>query len=299
MSPAAGMRVHVMTRGTGMREEFAFLGAQPARFWWRGYRDATNFQLPSLIVESDDAGWRLYLSPVAISAVGPGGTAISLVVVVEGPHGEDDDLALLPRLVALWSTGQDGQVARALSTAFPPDGRLITEWRATPDEATRRLVEAAFREGLRALPAPEAVDDGHRTDLPRWAGPADAAPSRTAFTHRVRELLDGAPGRAVLANYCREEDVLDGLTGFPVLADPADEPLALLVQRSGGALGERPVPLPAPAAPGKARPRPPVPEPIPPTGEHESDERSRHPVVLLVLCGLMAITIVAIILLLG
>ncbi|MEO6085831.1 MAG: hypothetical protein ABIQ18_22230, partial [Umezawaea sp.] len=89
-------------------------------------------------------------------------------------------------------------------------------------------------------------------------GAVDGEASRAAFVHRVGELLHGAEGRAVVANYCLEPDVHDGLVGYPVLGEPATEPLALLVQRSDDSLGDAPVTLPV--RQGKALSRLPEPE---------------------------------------
>ncbi|WNV86166.1 hypothetical protein [Umezawaea sp. Da 62-37] len=254
------MRVHVMTRGGGMREEYAFLGEPPGEYWWRRYEAVTNFQLPSLLVESDPRGWRLYLAPITMTMVGPGGTSIGMVLVLEGAHGDpDDDVARVPELVGLWLDPERGaaEVSRTFSAAFPQDSRTITEWRTATDDRTGRLVTTGFHTAVRELrardvaPSPVATAD-------RWAGAVDGTASRAAFVHRIGELLHGAEGRAVVANYCLEPDVHDGLAGYPVLREPDTGPLALLVQRFDDSLGDAPVELPV--SRGKALSRPPEPE---------------------------------------
>jgi hypothetical protein len=253
------MRVHVMTRGGGMRQEYAFLGEPPEEYWWRRYEAVTNFQLPSLLVESDGEGWRLYLAPITMTMLGPGGTSIGLVLVLGGAHDDpDDDVDRVPALVGHWLDAErgSGEVSRRFSAAFPQDSRTITEWRAATGHRTGQLVTRGFRAAVRELPARPARPGGAALD--RWAGAVDGEASRAAFTHRVGELLRGAEGRAVVANYCLELDVHDGLAGYPVLRDPAAEPLALLVQRSDDSLGDAPVALPAHR--GKAPSRLPEPE---------------------------------------
>lgn len=253
------MRVHVMTRGGGLRQEYAFLGEPPPEYWWQRYEAVTNFQLPSLLVESDRAGWRLYLAPITMTMVGPGGTSIGLVLVLEGGHGDpDDDVDRVPALVGLWLDAERGagEVSRRFSAAFPQDSRTITEWRAETGERTGRLVSSGFRTAVRELPAVSPRLAVATAD--RWAGAVDGEASRAAFVHRVGELLHGAEGRAVVANYCLEPDVHDGLVGYPVLGEPATEPLALLVQRSDDSLGDAPVTLPV--RQGKALSRLPEPE---------------------------------------
>jgi hypothetical protein len=254
------MRVHVMTRGGGMRQEYAFLGEPPRENWWRRYEEVTNFQLPTLLVESDSAGWRLYLAPITMTMVGPGGTAIGLVLVLEGAHGDpDDDVDRVPALVGLWLDPErgSGEVSRTFSAAFPQDARTITEWRTAAEDRTGRLVTSGFRAAVRELPARALPAGPGAATSDRWAGAVDGQGSRAAFVHRVGELLRGAEGRAVVANYCLEPDVHDGLAGYPVLGEPATEPLALLVQRSDDSLGDAPVALPA--SPGKVLSR--LPEP--------------------------------------
>ncbi|HEX6340245.1 hypothetical protein [Umezawaea sp.] len=286
------MRVHVMTRGGGLRQEYAFLGEAPGESWWRRYEAVTNLQLPSLLVESDRAGWRLYLAPIAMTMVGPGGTSIGLVLVLEGEHGDPDaDVDRVPALVHRWLDPDRGsaEVGRTFSAAFPQDSGTITRWRAEAGDETRRLVARGFRTAVRTLPARVPPASPGATTAERWAGAVDGEASRAAFAHRVGELLRGARGRAVVANYCLEPDVHDGLAGYPVLGEPAAEPLALLVQRSDDSLGDAPVVLPV--SRGKAPSRLPEPEPtaVAPAGVGTRLVVSALLVGVLLLIGLLTI----------
>ncbi len=286
------MRVHVMTRGGGMRQEYAFLGEAPRENWWQRYEAVTNFQFPSLLVESDHVGWRLYLAPITMAMVGPGGTAIGLVLVLEGVHGDpDDDVDRVPALVDLWLDPErgSGEVSRSFSAAFPQDSRTMTRWRTGAGDETGQLVSSGFRVAVRALPVQALPALPGTATSDRWAGTVDGEVSRAAFVRRVGELLRGAEGRAVVANYCLEPDVHDGLAGYPVLGEPATEPLALLVQRSDQSLGDVPVALPEHR--GKASSRLPEPEPIA-VGPSGVGTRIVVPVLLiglLLIFGLLAV----------
>jgi hypothetical protein len=253
--------VHVQTRGRPRHRDYGFLGAGPEQPWWRAYAGHTAFERPTVLVESDGAGYRAYLSGIPSTRRDAVGSVIRYTLVVEesgggAPAVEPADVAAL---VGCWVSDQAGEdrsrsgpggLSRALDDAFPEDEverMLATAEAVAPVDVQRRVAAV-----VRALPGPPPADrDATERD---WLGDASSAPAREAFVRRVGELVvDGRPGRALLLNLVGSAADLSGL-----LDDP--RPLAVLAPDIAVAgptrLGRERGPVGAGKAPAAAAPRP-------------------------------------------
>jgi hypothetical protein len=234
------VRVFVQTRGTARAADYAFLGGAPPEPWWRAYRDATAFDHPTVLVDSDGARWAAYLSGIPSSRVDAVGTVVRWTLVLDGPCGTPD-AACVPAAVGAWlddiADGHGDRPDGRLSAAL--DARLsaadVERWLPVPDERPARRTGSDERHSrtdrgsgevqrqvltvLAALPAPAVVSD----EPGDWIGAVAAPAPRAAFLARVGALVGGATGRALLVN----------LVGGPAEAQPLldpGSPVAVLVE---------------------------------------------------------------------
>jgi hypothetical protein len=236
-APTPVASVFVQTRGRPRHRDYDFLGGGPAEPWWRAYAGHTAFERPTVLVESDGAGYRVYLSGIPSGRRDAVGTVIRYTVVLragaDGSPGVAADGALA--LVSCWvedqAVGGVGAVSRALDAEFPEDE--VERMLAAADPVAPAEVRDRVLAAVGALPpaAHEPTGVPGDPDAPvDWWGDAGALLARTAFTERVAELLvAGRPGRALLLN----------LVGTPDdLAPLADgRSLAVLAPDVGGAVG--------------------------------------------------------------
>lgn len=196
------MQIFVQTRGEARASDYCFLGQAPHSPWWRTYREHTAFDHPTLIVHSDGARWRAYLSGIPSARVDAVGTVIRYTVVVEGACGTADtgDATWALTGIAAWlsdiaANAAGGAVQSAFDREFPGPvvERLITDRREGAWQETQQRATAA----LTSLPAarPSAT-----TRSGSWVGDVTARAPRAEFLSRAAGLLDGTAGRAVFLN---------------------------------------------------------------------------------------------------
>jgi hypothetical protein len=248
--------VFVQTRGRPRHRDYDFLGGGPGEPWWRAYAGHTAFERPTVLVESDGVGYRVYLSGIPSGRRDAVGTVIRYTVVLradgDGPPAVPPDGVLT--LLGCWlddQAGPDlargaGPVSRALDAQFPEDEveRMLAAARPVAPAEVRDRVLAA----VAALP-PATPTDAVDGDLTDWWGDAGAPAARAAFRERTARLLTGGvAGRALLLNL---------VGSAPDLAALADgRPLAVLAPEVGQVVGGSGMaPLdPGRVDPGKARP---------------------------------------------
>ncbi|HEY0813936.1 MAG TPA: hypothetical protein VGE11_11715 [Pseudonocardia sp.] len=253
------MPTYVETRGSGLPDDYKFLGGGPARAWWyQDYRDQTTFDHPTVLVERDALGWRLYVGAIPSGRHDPTGSTNRITVVAEGAQdGDDVDREALVRLVEVWLADvaeqrEQGRARRALDEVFTADvvDRLYT------DDGPADVVRARLREACERLGGP--VRHPQAADLPgSWIAPVRGRSGRTAFVARVRALLNGeSSGSAIFVNLVDRADVF--------AREPDDPPLAVLVTDPGETLELDPLPLPTRARPPKKAQGPITPMSVPP-----------------------------------
>jgi hypothetical protein len=265
-------RVFLQTRGTARASDYTFLGAAPEETWWRTYRDATAFEHPTVLVTSGGGRWAAYLSGIPSARVDAVGTIVRYTLVLDGPCGAAETDCVLAG-VAAWlddvAAGPHrpgGRLSAALDERFSADlvDRMITQPYpgGAPDAAPRyctdaTLVRSYALDALRTLPVPppaaDVPDSPPAADVPGdWLGAVTAPACRAAFVARVRLLLDGAPGRALLLNLVGGRDdaaaLLDAESPLAVLVDSAT-PARMTPLRSEVDAKKAP---PAPALPRRA-----------------------------------------------
>lgn len=257
MTPVADDLVasYVETRGSALPDDYKFLGAGPARAWWyQDYRDWTTFDHPTVLVEGDGHGWRLYVGAIPSSRHDPTGSTNRVAVVAESGGGAsggadgaadgaaDVDPEALVRLVEAWlgdvaEQREPGRVRDALDAAFS-------------GEVVDRLYAGGSVEDVRARLRAACVGLGEPTagppDVPgSWIAPVHGGAGRSAFVARVRAILRGeSSGSAIFVN------LVDRAADFP--RAPGDPPLAVLVTDPEGALALDPQALPTADPPKKA-----------------------------------------------
>ncbi|MGH3794014.1 MAG: hypothetical protein ACRDSP_03915 [Pseudonocardiaceae bacterium] len=228
------MQIFVQTRGAARASDYCFLGQAPHSPWWRVYREHTAFDHPTLIVHSDGAEWRAYLSGIPSARVDAVGTVIRYTVALEGVCGGTEAAAGTRALaiIAAWlsdiaTSAAGGGVQSVFDREFPGPvvERLLADGRDGAWKETRQRAMAA----LTSLPAAHPVATAGPGS---WIGDVAARVPRTAFLGRAAGLLTGTAGRAVFLNLIgsREDGaalVQDGppvaILGEDVMGIPSDE----------------------------------------------------------------------------
>ncbi len=205
-------KIYLETRGTARSAGYRFLGDEPAQAWWRHYRAFTAFEYPTILVESDTAGWRVFLSGIPSSRVDAVGTTNRFTIVIESaPGSEDAELVVL--LVSTWLgdiTKQRSEVGlqHALDAVFTDE--VVTRLYKQQDHKARGEVARNVRQALQELKMP--VEPTESDDPMRsWIAPIRVEKGLAGFVDRVRKLLDGKQGVAILVNLTSDPRAFDAL----------------------------------------------------------------------------------------
>jgi hypothetical protein len=132
--------VGIYLRTRGERLDYRFLGEAPPEFWWRSYREVTDPERPTILLESADGGWRLYVAGIDSGRLDVTDTPIQFTLAIDGRHAETDsatrDLAM-------------GVIAKSMAGLAQPRGLFI---------ASSELAERLPRDAVeRMLTSPGAV----------------------------------------------------------------------------------------------------------------------------------------------
>lgn len=215
------MKIYLETRGTARSAGYRFLGTEPKNAWWGDYGRFTAFEYPTILVESDANEWRVFLSGIPSNRVDATGTTNRCTIVIESAHPAGEDTELVVRLVSTWlgdNTDQRSEVSlqHVLDAEFPDE--VVAQFYEQHGEETQRKVADKVQQALQALKMP--VEPIKSADsMSSWIAPVRAEEGRAGFVDRVRTLLDGNQGRAILVN----------LTSDPRAFGPARPPKGNLV----------------------------------------------------------------------
>lgn len=231
------VRLYVETRGRERAADYRFLGDGPAEPWWATrYGDRTAFESPTVLVERDGRGVRIYLGAIPSSRLDPAGATNRVSIVAEADDLATDERHLILAMVTSWVDDiADGgrSVADTLDTVFDEDtvARLYGAGDERTDDAASLVLKAA-----RSLREPAAAST---TDIPKsWIAPVGSEEARAEFVRRVDDLLCGTrTGSAVLVNLT--DDAAD-------FAEQARTGIAVLVQDRDRALSPTPTEIDGP-----------------------------------------------------
>lgn len=95
------MNIFIQTRD--VYKDYTFLGNEPEN-WWADYAHYSSFEHPTVIVESNEQGWRLYLSGAKSSRVDKVNTPIRYSFVLSDDKKIEDtqELSSVLSLIQLW-----------------------------------------------------------------------------------------------------------------------------------------------------------------------------------------------------
>jgi hypothetical protein len=243
------VEIYLETRGSARSTGYRFLGEAPGQSWWRRrYGERTAFEYPTLLVEGDEAGWRVYLGAVPSSRRDPGGSVNRVAIVLDAPAAgavTDDDRDAAVRLVAAWMADiadeqVPGRLQQALDEQFPEETVALLYSETTRDGVIDGVRKAAA--SLDPPPTASVSDPG-----PSWIAPLRFDDARTAFLARVRRLVDGQDaGSAVIVN------LIDDAESYGLAA--AEPPAAVLAADPDDRLKQGFTPLPKEQAPQPTSP---------------------------------------------
>ena len=241
------MRAYVQTRGT--TADYAFLGAAPASRWWHAFRDATSFELPTLIVNGEQGQWRCYLSGITSRRTDRVGTAIRYTIVLEGRCGESAGDAL--RLVAMWlSDSTDREPGRRVQAALDGvfDESTVERLLAVHGTDSESVIEVERLAAKSMSNLPATTQPQSATAVGSWAGSTTSAHAQRELLARIAELLGGERGgTAALLNLLGTADEVARLA-------KQVGPLVALIEDPDGALGDTVISLEKKKLPAAASP---------------------------------------------
>src|ERR1700683_2985620 len=132
--------IYVRTRGLEM--DYRFLGEAPASFWWRAYRDWTDTEGPTILVESDQTGWRAYVAGMSSARRDRSDRPIQFNLALAGSHESTDAAARQLALAVIGRSVADLGAERGTKISGAALDRELTEplverMLANPDDTTR------------------------------------------------------------------------------------------------------------------------------------------------------------------
>lgn len=246
------MQIYIRTRGR--TTDYAFLGSEPASWWWKEFRDYTSFERPTLVLASDSEGVRCIITGIpSTTRRDRVGSIIRYSLVLEcGAIDQHQGKASISKLVAAFlsmvSGGTAGQLGTVLDARFDEESveHLLN---LSPEESLadlRRRLNGVL-ESVQCLDAlPSSVGSPPAEKF--WMGRLSSAKARSAFAHRVAELLN-----------CQEQGLAAhlNLIGVPEEAETflaGYSSAALLINDSPAIRGDDPVPIGTPSSKPKQPP---------------------------------------------
>ena len=243
------MKVSLETRGCSRDLDYpqGCIGAPSCERWWsKKYGKYTTFERPTILVENDNEGWRVYAGAISSTRRDCTRTVIRFNVVLEGStHNDEKDRNMALDLVQTWlndlNSNPHGIKVQAILDKMFTEVVVEDLLRSKLDERNMPVESEQIRKALSRLQDPEKqpnpdASQPRNYSLP-WAGLVAQDAARKEFLQYAKELLRGSTtGCAVLLNLITtEEDAQE-------VADK-NENTALLLESSNFVRGETPCKL--------------------------------------------------------
>lgn len=184
-----------MSRGTGRRLEYDFLGAAPPSRWWSVLSDRGLVVLeePGIIAYADGTALSILLSGIPSAHRDMIGTEIRYTVVVDDLQ---DDVRLARNLAAAGlSSEQRALLGRELDRAFDVAKVNAVLGGSSDGADTGPILSTILRSPGWSADRPEE-EAGTDDIMDSWAAPADDPGARAAFLARIGSLPAGQGGFA-------------------------------------------------------------------------------------------------------
>ena len=244
------MDVYLRTRG--WRLDYRFLGIAPDDFWWRAYRQVTDPERPTILLESDGTSWRMYVAGIASERLDVTDSKIQFTLAANGPCTGPDQatrdlvLGIIELSVADLAKSKAASIDGSRLDKRLPRGeveRMLSNSGTTTWEQAADAVRVAYKGVHVRVPGGDQPGGG-------WLGGAGRPEARDAFIGRSAGLLGGRPGRALALNLFSGDSDVRQLPAF-------GGDVSVLIARPGPGfdrdLGEL---LPPESLPGEGGPPP-------------------------------------------
>ncbi len=200
--------VNIFLQTRGRNHDYTFLGEAPSDNWWSQYRNQTSFEDPTIVVHSDENGWRVCLSGIASARKDRVGTTIRYTLVFEDKHHKEQAENVV-NVIRLWLDAAAtrkpfGSIQEALDIEFPEASveKVIGDHSHSFMPKVSEVVHRALFSLPKITVLTEQVVAYHS-----WLASVDMPDARIAFVQHVRKLLlDGIPGRALFLNLLGTKD---------------------------------------------------------------------------------------------
>ncbi len=136
------MNIFIQTRD--VYKDYTFLGNEPQNWWAKDYAHYSSFEHPTVILESEGNGWRLYLSGAKCSRVDNVNTPIRYSFVLSSQDKiAEQDLDLVLSLIQCWLQAIDESVSDQLKQRLDGlfDEDKISQYIALKQDKTRDMSE--------------------------------------------------------------------------------------------------------------------------------------------------------------
>ena len=200
------MQFYLQTRGRSL--DYAFLGEAPKEIWWSQYRNVTRSEDPTILVHSDGRSWRIYLSGISSRRKDRVGTTIRYTLLIEGECADHYASSAAYVAVINWlADAAEKRVFGSLQTALDSEftESFVEDALGAPRgdsrlEVAKKTAAALGNLAILKMGRPTITESGS------WVGNVAQQRPREVFSSRVRALLDGEVGRALLLNSISTED---------------------------------------------------------------------------------------------
>jgi hypothetical protein len=199
------VKAFIQTRGRNV--DYAFLGDAPKDRWWSQYRDLTSFEDPTIIVQSSNNKWHVFLSGIGSNRKDRVGTSIRYSIVLEGSCGVQQ-AAIVVNVIGLCIESAAanralGHIQEALDAGFPE--ALVESVFLDKNPQSACKVDKMLIQVLNGLPT-MSVDNLQYSEIDSWLGRVDQPKHRSNFIGQVKALLGGQNGRALFLNLLKGDD---------------------------------------------------------------------------------------------
>jgi hypothetical protein len=209
------MNIYIQTRGYQKDQDYAFLGEEPANYWWAEFGELTSFEQPTFILrgERDLEDWQCYMSGIPSKRRDISSTEIRFTLVIEGVKNNPDDELLLSSLVHIWLDDfekhlQDGILQKTLDSIFDKD-----TVQTLVDNYPYSELNSDHINKFKSTISTQKTESNINTNIKlheQYIGRSDSEEAKSAFIQTINHIINNnVDGVALMPNLINESSDLE------------------------------------------------------------------------------------------